>query len=62
RLQVVSGILSGLHEENSSHLEMLEAFAPKDQLLQAYGEARRLGYRGHEYGDVNLIVDSRERS
>jgi hypothetical protein len=36
RLKVVSGILSGLHELESSHLELLEAFAPKDQLLLAY--------------------------
>jgi S-adenosylmethionine:tRNA ribosyltransferase-isomerase len=56
KLQVVDGILTGLHEKNSSHLDLLEAFAPRPLLQAAYGEAERLGYRLHEYGDVNLIL------
>jgi S-adenosylmethionine:tRNA ribosyltransferase-isomerase len=30
--RLISGILTGLHEPGESHFELLQAFAPKDQL------------------------------
>jgi S-adenosylmethionine:tRNA ribosyltransferase-isomerase len=54
---IVDGIITGLHESRSSHLELLSAFARPEVLRRAYSEAQRLGYKIHEFGDVNLIVD-----
>jgi len=55
RLRVVDGLLTGFHEPEASHLDMLSAFvAPR--LLRAYGDAIRSGYLWHEFGDMNLIA------
>jgi S-adenosylmethionine:tRNA ribosyltransferase-isomerase len=62
KLRVVSGLLTGLHDRTTSHLEMLEAFISADRLHAAYSEASRKGYKAHEFGDVNLIVDDNLRS
>jgi S-adenosylmethionine:tRNA ribosyltransferase-isomerase len=53
---VVDGLLTGLHEPQSTHLWMLAAFAG-DQLLRCcYQEAVAGGYRWHEFGDVHLML------
>ena len=54
--RVVDGIVTGFHEEGSSHLRLLGAFAPKELLASAYEHATRAGYLCHELGDVNLVV------
>ena len=56
RLQVVDGLLTGLHEPRSSHLDLLSALVEPQRLQIAYQEAIRQGYLWHEFGDVNLIV------
>ncbi len=56
RLQVVDGLLTGLHEPMASHLDLLTAFLAPQQIKAAYEEAIRLGYLWHEFGDLNLIV------
>jgi S-adenosylmethionine:tRNA ribosyltransferase-isomerase len=45
-----------LHEPEASHLDLLAAFLPADEIRVAYEEAVRLGYLWHEFGDLNLIV------
>jgi S-adenosylmethionine:tRNA ribosyltransferase-isomerase len=56
RLRAVDGLLTGLHEPRASHLDMLSAFVAPEYLSAAYGEALRLGYLWHEFGDMNLIA------
>jgi S-adenosylmethionine:tRNA ribosyltransferase-isomerase len=53
--KIVSGLLTGLHEPEASHLDMLESFAPETLLRKAYEEASLRGYLWHEYGDVCLV-------
>jgi len=56
RLRAVDGLLTGLHEPAASHLDLLTAFLPAEQIRAAYEEAVRLGYLWHEFGDLNLIL------
>lgn len=56
QLRSVDGLLTGLHEPEASHLDLLTAFLPPEQIRDAYEEAVRLGYLWHEFGDLNLIV------
>jgi S-adenosylmethionine:tRNA ribosyltransferase-isomerase len=55
-LLAVDGLLTGWHEPESSHLLMLEAACGRDLLERSYAEAARLGFAGHEFGDVHLIL------
>jgi S-adenosylmethionine:tRNA ribosyltransferase-isomerase len=55
-LSVTDGLLTGLHEPAASHLDLLTAFLPPEQLQSAYNEAVQLGYLWHEFGDLNLIL------
>jgi S-adenosylmethionine:tRNA ribosyltransferase-isomerase len=55
-LRVVDGLITGWHEPESSHLEMLEAVAGRDLLERSYENARSRGYRWHEFGDSHLIL------
>jgi S-adenosylmethionine:tRNA ribosyltransferase-isomerase len=55
-LRAIDGLLTGWHESDSSHLELLEAAAGPDLLERCYRAARAQGYLGHEFGDVNLIL------
>ena len=56
KLRSVDGLLTGLHEPTASHLDLLTAFLPAEQIRVAYEEAVRLGYLWHEFGDLNLIL------
>ncbi len=56
RLQVVNGLLTGLHEPEASHLDLLAAFVPPAIIYAAYSEAIRSRYLWHEFGDLNLIL------
>jgi S-adenosylmethionine:tRNA ribosyltransferase-isomerase len=55
-LRVVDGLLTGWHDQASSHLELLEAAAGAALLELAYAAARARGYRFHEFGDAHLIL------
>jgi S-adenosylmethionine:tRNA ribosyltransferase-isomerase len=55
-LQVVDGLLTGLHEPRSSHLRMLAAFHGEDLLRDCYAAALTDGYLWHEFGDVHLLL------
>jgi S-adenosylmethionine:tRNA ribosyltransferase-isomerase len=53
----VDGLLTGWHEPEASHLQMLEAIAGRDLLDVSYAAASAQGYLWHEFGDVHLIVE-----
>lgn len=55
-LKIADGIITGLHEPQASHLDMLSAFVSEQHLLQAYNHAIKAGYLWHEFGDMNLIL------
>ncbi|HEY2724874.1 MAG TPA: S-adenosylmethionine:tRNA ribosyltransferase-isomerase [Pseudonocardiaceae bacterium] len=57
----VDGLLTGWHEPRASHLLMLGAIAGEELLGASYAEARRAGYRWHEFGDLHLIVPGHSR-
>lgn len=55
-LRAVDGLLTGWHEPESSHLQLLEAAAGARLLARSYRAARAHGYRWHEFGDSHLIL------
>ena len=55
-LRAVDGLLTGWHEPESSHLQLLEAAAGPALLERSYRAARTHGYLWHEFGDVHLIL------
>jgi S-adenosylmethionine:tRNA ribosyltransferase-isomerase len=55
-VRAVDGVLSGFHDRDSSHLELLESVAGRGLLERAYGSAREHGYLRHEFGDVLLVL------
>lgn len=55
-LKIADGIITGMHEPEASHLDLLSAFTGKQDLLRAYLEAVDLSYLWHEFGDMNLII------
>jgi S-adenosylmethionine:tRNA ribosyltransferase-isomerase len=55
-LRAIDGLLSGLHERESSHLELLEAAAGVELVKRSYAAALAHGYLWHEFGDLHLIL------
>jgi S-adenosylmethionine:tRNA ribosyltransferase-isomerase len=55
-VEVVDGLITGWHEPEASHLQMLEAFAGPELLRRSYEHALAGGYRWHEFGDSHLIL------
>jgi len=53
---VVDALLTGLHEPQASHLDLLSAFVEPARLQAAYLEAIERRYLWHEFGDMNLII------
>lgn len=53
---VVTGLLTGLHENQSSHLALLFSFVSKSHIERAYQSAIERGYLWHEFGDVHLMI------
>ncbi|PYJ74541.1 MAG: S-adenosylmethionine:tRNA ribosyltransferase-isomerase [Verrucomicrobia bacterium] len=56
RLIAVDGLLTGLHEAEASHLDLLSAFLSPETIRAAYEEAIARKYLWHEFGDLNLIL------
>jgi S-adenosylmethionine:tRNA ribosyltransferase-isomerase len=56
RLLAVDGLLTGLHEPEASHLDLLAAFIDRPALDRAYASALASGYLWHEFGDVCLVL------
>jgi S-adenosylmethionine:tRNA ribosyltransferase-isomerase len=55
-VQVVDGLLTGLHEPKATHLAMLEAIAGREVIERAYEAALEHEYLWHEFGDLHLIA------
>ncbi|MEL3972177.1 S-adenosylmethionine:tRNA ribosyltransferase-isomerase [Rossellomorea oryzaecorticis] len=55
-LHVVDGLITGLHEPQASHLDLLRAFVSDEHLFRAYRNALAKSYMWHEFGDMNLIL------
>jgi S-adenosylmethionine:tRNA ribosyltransferase-isomerase len=55
-VRAIDGLLTGLHESESSHLELLEATAGRALLERSYAAALAHGYLWHEFGDLHLIL------
>jgi S-adenosylmethionine:tRNA ribosyltransferase-isomerase len=55
-LRAVDGLITGWHEPEASHLQLLEAVAGRELLDASYAEALRAGYLWHEFGDSHLIL------
>jgi S-adenosylmethionine:tRNA ribosyltransferase-isomerase len=54
--RVVDALITGFHEPQASHFELLAAFLPDGLLERAYREGIQHDYLWHEFGDVALIV------
>jgi S-adenosylmethionine:tRNA ribosyltransferase-isomerase len=52
----VDGLITGWHEPEASHLELLRAIADDELLDRSYREALEHGYLWHEFGDSHLIL------
>jgi S-adenosylmethionine:tRNA ribosyltransferase-isomerase len=57
-LRTVDGLLSGLHEAQSSHIDILRAVAGEPLLTRSFVAAVEHGYRWHEFGDSQLVLGS----
>jgi S-adenosylmethionine:tRNA ribosyltransferase-isomerase len=55
-VRAVDGLLTGWHEPESSHLQMLEAIAGPELVAASYRAALEERYLWHEFGDVELIL------
>ena len=55
-VRAIDGLLTGLHEPEASHLDMLEALAGAEIVRRSYREALEHGYHWHEFGDVHLLL------
>jgi S-adenosylmethionine:tRNA ribosyltransferase-isomerase len=55
-VSVVDGLITGWHEPEASHLQMLEALIGPELLARSYEAALDAGYLWHEFGDSHLIL------
>jgi S-adenosylmethionine:tRNA ribosyltransferase-isomerase len=55
-VRAVDGLLTGFHERESSHLDLLEAVGGAELVAGSYRAAIRHDYLWHEFGDVHLIL------
>lgn len=55
-VRAVDGLLTGWHEPEATHLQLLEAVAGRAPLELAYPEAIGHGYLWHEFGDSHLLL------
>jgi S-adenosylmethionine:tRNA ribosyltransferase-isomerase len=56
KVRVVDGLITGWHEPEASHLQMLQAIADEPLLEKSYRAALEHGYLWHEFGDSHLIL------
>jgi S-adenosylmethionine:tRNA ribosyltransferase-isomerase len=55
-LRAIDGLITGWHEPQASHLELLRAAAGDELLQRSYREALARGYLWHEFGDSHLVL------
>jgi S-adenosylmethionine:tRNA ribosyltransferase-isomerase len=54
--RVVTGLITGWHDEGASHLDLLTAVAGTALVRAAYRAAEQAGYLWHEFGDSCLLL------
>jgi S-adenosylmethionine:tRNA ribosyltransferase-isomerase len=54
-VRAVDGLLTGFHDSDSSHVQMLEAIAGPELIRRSYAAAAAAGYLRHEFGDAMLL-------
>ena len=59
--RVVTGMVTGWHEPEASHMDLLEAVAGTALVEAAYEHAVSERYRWHEFGDSCLLLPDRQR-
>ncbi len=60
-VRTIDGLLTGFHDRDSSHLQMLDAIAGPELVARSYRAAAEAGYLRHEFGDVELILRGERR-
>jgi S-adenosylmethionine:tRNA ribosyltransferase-isomerase len=55
-VRAIDGLVTGFHEPQASHLDMLKAIAGERLVEECYAEALRDGYLWHEFGDINVLL------
>jgi S-adenosylmethionine:tRNA ribosyltransferase-isomerase len=55
-VRAVDGLITGWHEPQASHLDILHAVAGRRLIERSYATALQAGYLWHEFGDLHLIV------
>ena len=58
-VRTIDGLITGWHEPQASHLQMLAAIGGEELLERSYAEALGAGYLWHEFGDSHLLLGSR---
>ncbi|OGL94902.1 tRNA preQ1(34) S-adenosylmethionine ribosyltransferase-isomerase QueA [Candidatus Uhrbacteria bacterium RIFOXYB12_FULL_58_10] len=53
--RIIDGLITNFHLPKSTLLVLVSAFAGRERVLAAYGEAVRLGYRFFSFGDAMFI-------
>jgi S-adenosylmethionine:tRNA ribosyltransferase-isomerase len=57
-VRAVDALITGWHEPQASHLELIAAVAGAELIERSYSTAHALGYHGHEFGDFHLLLPS----
>jgi len=57
--RVVTGLITGLHNPDASHLLLVESIAGAEVTQRAYDAAVAAGYLWHEFGDSCLLLGAR---
>ena len=55
-IRAIDGLITGWHEPEASHLQLLEAAAGPELLERSYAAALAGGYLWHEFGDSHLVL------
>jgi S-adenosylmethionine:tRNA ribosyltransferase-isomerase len=55
-LRMVDGLITGWHQPEASHLQLLEAAAGRTLLRRCYESALANSYLWHEFGDSHLLL------
>jgi S-adenosylmethionine:tRNA ribosyltransferase-isomerase len=56
KLKIADGLITGFHEPEASHLDLISAFLSPSLIKKTYEEAIEKNYLWHEFGDLCLIL------
>jgi len=55
KINTVNSLITGMHEVGTSHMQILDSICSVDQIKAGYSQAKKLGYKRHEYGDITYL-------